>query len=87
MRTTLNIDEEALDAVRKYAEERRISLGEAATSLIVRGAANEPRFRMKNGWVLLDSAPDSPPLTNETVRQIADDDLDEEMRRAFPPRR
>ncbi len=37
MRTTLNIDEDALNAVRKYAEERHISLGEAATTLIARG--------------------------------------------------
>jgi hypothetical protein len=42
---------------------------------------------MKNGWVLLESAPASSPPTNETVRQMADEDLDEEMRRAFPPRR
>ena len=87
MRTTLNIDEDALLEVRRYAEQRSISLGESATSLIFRGAASQPEFRMTNGWALLDSVRGAPPLTNETVKQLADEDLDAEEQRAFSPGR
>ncbi len=87
MRTTRNIDEEALTEVRKYAKQRSISLGEAATSLICRGAASLPQFRTKNGWVLFEATPGVPPLTNETVKSLPDEDLNEELLRAFSPRR
>lgn len=83
----MNINEDALHEVRKYAGQRSISLGEAATSLIVRGAASQPEFRMTNGWALLDSVRGAPPLTNETVKQLADEDLDAEEQRAFSPGR
>jgi hypothetical protein len=87
MRTTLNIDDEALAEVKKYAEQRSISLGEAATSLICRGVASLPNFKTKNGWVIFDSVPGAPPLTIETVTQLAEDDLNEEVQRAFSRRR
>ncbi len=87
MRTTLNIDDEALAEVRRFAQERSISLGEAATRLICRGAVGLPEFKVKNGWALLASAPGIPPLTNETVKRIAEEDLDEHPRHAFPPGR
>ncbi len=87
MRTTLNIDDEAFAEVKKYAEQRSISLGEAATSLISRGVASLPNFKMKNGWVLFDSVPGAPPLNDETVRLLADEDLNEGVQREFSPRR
>ena len=87
MRTTLNIDDEAFAEVKKYAEQRSISLGEAATNLICRGVASLPSFKTKNGWVLFDSVPGAPPLNDETVRRLADEDLNEGVQRAFSPRR
>jgi len=87
MRTTLNIDDEALAEVRKYADERRISLGEAASSLISRGAVSLPKFEMKNGWVILKSTPGAPPVTTESIAQAEEEYLEEEYLRAFPARR
>jgi len=87
MRTTLNIEEEALSAIKKYAEERAISLGQAASDLIHRGAGNLPQFRTKNGWTVFEPPPGSPPLTKETLEEWENADHEEEYRRAFSPRR
>ena len=87
MRTTLNIEEDALAVIKKYAEEREISLGQAASDLVQRGAENLPKFKKKNGWVIFDSPPGTPPLTNETLNKWEEEDYEEEHRRAFSPRR
>ena len=87
MRTTLNIDEEALVVIRHFAEERAISLGQAASDLVHRGAGSIPQFKTKNGWVVFDLPPDAPPLTNEMLDGLEEAGYDEERRLAFSPRR
>ena len=87
MRTTLNIDDDALDAIKKYADERDISLGQAASDLVHRGAESLPQFKTKNGWVVYDLPSDAPALTSETLEEWETAEYDEEYRRAFSPRR
>ena len=87
MRTTLNIEPDALVAIRKYAEERAISMGQAASDLVHRGAETVPQFKMKNGWVLFDLPPGAPPLTSEVVHQWEKAEYEEEYRRAVSPGR
>ena len=87
VRTTLNIEEDALLVIRKYAEERAISLGQAASDLVHRGAQNLPQFRTRHGWTLLELPPAAPPLTDETLEQWEKSEHEEEHRRAFSPRR
>ena len=87
MRTTLNIEDEALDKLKKYAEDRRISLGQAASDLINRGADATPRLKTKGGWALLESPKNAPPLTTEYVKQLQEELDQEDYRRAFAPRR
>lgn len=87
MRTTLNIREDALTVIKTHAEQRRISLGEAASDLVHRGAESLPQFQMKNGWVVFDLPPDAAPLSEATVREWQDRDGDEEYERAISPRR
>ncbi len=87
MRTTLNIENDALMVIRKYAEERDLSLGQAASDLVHRGAESLPKFSIKNGWALLEPAPESPPLTLELMQQWENEDNDEEYRRAISPGR
>lgn len=77
MRTTLNIDDEALTAIRKYAKERSISLGEATSDLVHRGLETLPKFRMKNGWVIIDA-----PLVG-AEEEAEQAEYDEEYRRAI----
>ena len=87
MRTTLNIDDEALEAIKKYAGERDISLGQAASDLVHRGAESLPQIKTKNGWVVYDLPPDAPVLTSQSLEEWETAEYDEEYRRAFSPRR
>jgi hypothetical protein len=87
MRTTLNIEDDALQLVKKYAEERSISLGQAVSDLVHRGAESLPKFKTRNGWVIFNVPPGTPPLTNEMLEEWENADNEEEYRRAFSPRR
>jgi hypothetical protein len=87
MRTTLNIEDGALSVIKKYAEERHVSLGQAASDLVHRGAESLPRFKTKNGWVQFELPPGSPPLTMELMEKWENEDYEEEYQRAIPPRR
>ena len=87
MRTTLNIDDEALELIRKYAEERSITLSQAASDLVHRGSRAIPKFKMKNGWPQIELPPGSPPSTTEMVKQWEREYEEEEIRRALSPRR
>lgn len=87
MRTTLNIDDEALLVIKKYAEEREISLGQAASDLVHRGAESLPHFKTNNGWVIFEPTADAPPLSNETMEDWEKEGYEEEHRLAFSPRR
>jgi hypothetical protein len=87
MRTTLNIEDSAFLTIRKYAEERGISLGQATSDLIHRGAESLPQFKTKNGWAIFDVPAGSPPLTNERLDELESLEYEEEYRRAFSPRR
>ena len=60
MRTTLNIDQGALEMVREMADQRNISVGEAASFLIMRGLATAMSVRMKNGFALFNVELDTP---------------------------
>ncbi|MCU1326528.1 MAG: putative antitoxin VapB38 [Bryobacterales bacterium] len=87
IRTTLNIDDTALSIIKSYAESRAISLGEAASDLVQRGASSLPQFKKKNGWVIFESAAGGQVLTDEVVKGWEAADADEEYRDAFSPRR
>ena len=78
----MNIDDEALLVIKKYAQEREVSLGRAASELIYRGAESIPSFEMKNGWVVFDV-----PAGPEIVQEAEKSEYDEEFQRAFSPRR
>jgi len=87
MRTTLNIEDDALLVIKKYAEEKSISLGQATSDLVFKGIEAVPEFKMKNGWVLFDVPQGSPQLTNELLDEWEKADYDEEYQRALSPRR
>jgi hypothetical protein len=87
VRTTLNIEDEALSVIRKYAEERGISHGQAASDLVHRGAGSLPQFKTKNGWVVFELPPEASPITSEMLDEWEKVEHEEEHRRAFSPRR
>jgi hypothetical protein len=82
MRTTLNIEEDALLVIKRYAEDRELSLGRAASDLIHRGAASIPQLTSKNGWVIFDV-----PVSDDMVQVCEEAEYDEEFRNALSPRR
>jgi hypothetical protein len=89
MRTTLNIEAEAVAQLKKYAEERDISLGQAASDLIQLGVQSIPvfKFKKRNGFALLELPPGTPPLTEELLAKWEEEEYEEEFKRAMSPRR
>jgi hypothetical protein len=83
----LNIEDDAISVLKKYAEERDLSLGQAASALIHRGAEALPKFKTKGGWVIFDLPPGSPPLTNELLDKWEEEEYEDEYQRAMSPRR
>ncbi len=87
MRTTLNIEKKALSLIKKYADEREISLGQATSDLVHLGAESLPQFKTKNGWVVFDLPVGTLPLTNKTFDEWEKVEQVEEHQFAFSARR
>lgn len=68
MRTTANIDDDALSAARSLARARSISLGQAISELIRRGLRREPE-EGEEGFPVFRIRPGARPLTLEDVRR------------------
>jgi len=75
MRTTLSLDDDVLQEVRKYAKNRNITIGKAASEL-VRWALRGPlKTRVVNGFHVVDLPPGSPPVTPEEIKKLEDEFL------------
>ena len=70
MRTTLNLDDDVLEILKEYAENRSVALGKAASELVRKGASTPTPTRMVNGFVVFDVPPDSPRITTERVKEL-----------------
>lgn len=87
MRTTLNIEDEALTALKEYAAARDLSLGQAASDLICKAVDSLPVLKKRNGIPLLEAPPGAPPITLEAIEAAENEEYAEEYRRAMAPRR
>jgi hypothetical protein len=70
MRTTLNLDDDALEIVRQYSQARSVALGKAASELVRKGYTSPTPTRIVNGIVVFDIPPDSPKITVERVKEL-----------------
>ena len=70
MRTTLNLDDDVLSAVKNYAEDRSLALGAAVSELVRRGLTLPRGTRVMNGVRVFDLPQDSPRVTSKRVREI-----------------
>lgn len=70
MRTTLNLDDDALEMVRQYSEARSVAMGKAASELVRKGYSSPTPTRVVNGIVVFDVPPDSPRITTERVKEL-----------------
>ena len=70
MRTTLNLDDDVLEILRKYSEMRSVAMGKAASELVRKGFTSPTPTRIVNGIVVFDVPPDSPRITTERVKEL-----------------
>jgi hypothetical protein len=74
MRTTLNVDDDVLDAAKSLADIRQISIGQALSELARKGL--NTRLRMKrdavSGFWIFEVPEDTPKITPEDVQRALD---------------
>lgn len=73
MRTTLSLEDDAIEAIQEYARSRQLSLGKAASELVRRGARYQVGTRKVNGLPVLNAPEDFPMITSERVRELSDE--------------
>jgi hypothetical protein len=76
MRTTLNLDDDAVRLLRKYSKNRSLAMGKAASELMRRGAASGTPARLVDGFVVFDISPGGPKITNERVKELLESELE-----------
>ena len=75
MRTTVEIDDEVLEAARAIARLQGKSLGRVISELLHQGLASPvPPIEEERGFPVFKVAADAPPLTPEMVRRALEDD-------------
>lgn len=77
MRTTLDIDDDVLQAAKEIAATEGTSAGKVLSDLARKGLSpGRPKVRIRNGVPLLPPRPPgTPPLTMKMVNEIRDDDV------------
>jgi hypothetical protein len=70
MRTTINLDDDVISIVKRYAESRAVGLGKALSELVRRGIAAPLPTRTVNGLLVFDPPGDSPRVTTRMVREL-----------------
>ena len=74
MRTTLSLEDDAVEAIKSYAKGHRLSLGKAASELVRRGIRYQIGTRKVNGLPVFDTPDDFPRITSEKVRELLDEE-------------
>jgi len=79
VRTTLDLDPVILNAAKDLADHTRRSVGAVISELARRGLESgkaQAADGLRNGFPVFSVAPNAPPVTSETVKQLlADEDL------------
>ena len=70
MRTTLSLDDEVPQLVKRYAEDRSLALGKAASELVRRGLTTQTPTRSAHGLQVFDLPADSPPVSRKRIEEI-----------------
>jgi hypothetical protein len=74
MRTTLSIEDDALEAARKLATARNQPLGRVVSELMRRGLAVRTKYpASEDNFPVFKVAEDSPPITLEDVKRDEDE--------------
>ena len=75
MRTTLDIDDDVLQAAKELGEMKKKTAGQMLSELARRALAPAPqsKMRVRNGVPLLPSRPDAPIMTMADVNRLRDE--------------
>ena len=75
MRTTLAINDDVLGDLKDYSETYRISLGHAASILIMRGLRSEMPTKMVNGLMVFDPPAGTRTITWQEIKELDDESI------------
>ena len=70
MRTTVNLDDDVFNMVKRYAEARSVALGKALSELARRGAEAPLKIRKVHGLTVVDLPEDGEKVTTEDVKKL-----------------
>jgi hypothetical protein len=73
MRTTLNLDDDVLEMVKQYSDERSMPMGKAVSQLVRRALHTPLPTRTVNGIQVFVLPPGSPPVDPELIKRLADE--------------
>jgi len=74
MRTTISLENDAVEAIQAYANSHRLSLGKAASELIRRGTRYQLGIRKVTGLPVFEAPDDFPEITTAEVRELLDEE-------------
>lgn len=75
MRTTIDIDDDLLTAIRELAAAEGSTMGTVLSRLVRKGLEPPPRkYQIRNGVPVIPAVPGQPPLTMEMVNAVRDGD-------------
>jgi hypothetical protein len=74
MRTTLAVEDDAMEAIQAYARSNRVSLGKAASELIRRGSRYQLGIKKVDGLPVFDTPDDFPAITTQRVQELLDEE-------------
>ncbi len=75
MRTTLNLDDDAMEILRQYSQTRSLALGKAASELVRRGASAPLQMEMVNGFCTVVLPKGGKKVSSEDVHRLLEDEL------------
>lgn len=75
MRTTIDIDDDLLTAIKEIAAAEGSTMGLVLSRLVRKGLEPPPRkYKIRNGVPVIPADPGEPPLTMEMVNALRDGD-------------
>jgi hypothetical protein len=74
MRTTIDIDDDVLQAARSLAAAESRSIGKVLSDLARRGLAPTKPTKSRSGFPVFEVSRDAPPITLDMVRDALDDE-------------
>ena len=75
MRTTINLEDDVLQDVKKYADSRSVALGKAVSDLVRRGLNTPVPTRVVNGVHVVVLPEGSPAIESGRVTALLEDEL------------